>query len=65
MLPRSVKLLSLIRRRLGAVVIVIAIDGLENDGPAWGKDGLVDIQVIGFEGKASKDGGDSNGLPIG
>lgn len=60
------KLLSLIWRRLGAVVVIImAINGLENDGPAWGKDGLVDIQVIGFKGEASKDGGDSDGLPIG
>ena len=65
MLPRSVELLSLIWRRLGAVVIIVAVNGLENDGPARGKDGMVDVKVISFEGKASKDGGDSDCLPIG
>lgn len=65
MLPRSVKLVPLIWRRLSGVVIVIAVHGLENDGPARRKDGLMDIQFIGFEGEASKDRGDSDGLAIG
>ena len=45
--------------------VVVTIDRLEDDGPAWGKDGMVDVQVIGFEGETSKDGRDSNDLAIG
>ena len=44
---------------------MVAINSLDDDGPAWRKDGVVDVQVIGFEGKASKDGRDSDGLSIG
>ena len=51
---------------MGAVIIiVVAVNGLEDDGPAWWKDGLVNVQVVSFEGEASKDGGDSNCLAIG
>ena len=65
MFPRPVELFSLVWGRLGAIVVIIAVDGLEDDGPARGKDGVVDIQVIGFERETRKDGRDSNGLPIG
>ena len=46
-------------------LVIVTIDRLEDDSPARGKDGMVDIQVIGFEGEASKDGRDSDGLAIG
>ena len=47
------------------VVFVIAVGGLEDDGPTGGEDGMVDVQVIGFEGEAGEDGGNSDGLSIG
>ena len=44
--------------------VVVAVNGFEDNSPARGKDGVVDIQVIGFEGETSKDGRDSDGLPV-
>ena len=65
MLSGAIEQLSFIWRRLGAVIIIIvAVNGLEDDGPAWWKDGLVNVEVVSFEGEASKDGGDSNCLAI-
>ena len=67
MLSGTIELLSFIWRGLGAVIIVIivAIHGLEDNGPAWWEDGLVNVEIVSFEGEASKDGGDSNCLAIG
>lgn len=45
--------------------MIVAVSGLEDDGPTWGKDGVVDVQIVGFKREASKDGRDSDGLPIG
>ena len=64
MFSRPVELLSLVWRRYGAVIFIVAVDGLEDDGPAWGKDGVMDVQVIGFERETSKDRRDSDGLSI-
>ena len=65
MLSRSVELLPLVWRRLGAVIVSVAVSGLEDNGPAGGEDGVVDVEVVRFEGEASKDGRYGNGLPIG
>ena len=49
---------------MSAIIRIVAVNGLEDDGPAGREDGLVNVQVISFEGKASKDGGDSDSLAI-
>ena len=46
-------------------LVIVPVDRLEDDGPAGGEDGMVDVQVIGFEGEASEDGRDGDGLAIG
>ena len=47
------------------VIIIIAFAGIYYDRPSGRKDRLVDIQVVGLEGIAAKDGGNGNCLAIG
>lgn len=63
MFLRAIQLLSLVERRLITVLVIFA--GFENNCPSRWEYGVVDSQVIGFEGKASKDRRDSDGLTIG
>lgn len=61
-LARAIGLMLFIGRRMRAIVV---FGRFEYDGPAGWKDGLVDIQVIGFEGEPSKDWRDCESLAVG
>ena len=47
------------------VIFIIALAGINYDRPSRRENGLVDVEVIGFEGIASEDGRNGDGLAIG
>lgn len=44
----------LIRRLLSFVLLVIVVARLQDYSPAWRKEGMVDVEVIGSEGETCK-----------
>ena len=47
------------------IIVMVAVNGLEDDGPSGRKDGVMDVQFIGLEGETGKDRRDGDGLAIG
>lgn len=42
----------------------VLIEGVKDDGPSWGEDGVVESQVVALEVEAAEDGRHSEALPI-
>ena len=47
------------------VLIIVAVLGIDHDRPARRKDGMVDVEVVGFEVITTKKRCDGKGLAIG